>query len=161
MGRTLDYEFSYGEGDNRDAAQIPLEFRHGGRTDEHYAMIGTAHVSDGYPMYYDAVNEKGLGMAGLNFAVSAHYAEPQDGKQNIAQFEFIPWVLSQYATIEQARSAIEKINLVGTTFDSRYPAAKMHWIIADKSGAITVETDRERTENIRQRPGSSHERAAV
>ncbi len=71
-------------------------------------MIGTAHVSDGYPMYYDAVNEKGLGMAGLNFAVSAHYAEPQDGKQNIAQFEFIPWVLSQYATIEQARSAIEK-----------------------------------------------------
>ena len=34
---------------------------------------------------------------------------------------------------------IEKINLVGTTYDSRYPAAKMHWIIADKSGAITVE----------------------
>ena len=48
-------------------------------------------------------------------------------------------MLSQYATIEQARSAIEKINLVGTTFDNRYPAAKMHWIIADKSGAITVE----------------------
>ena len=69
----------------------------------------------------------------------SHYSEPQDGKQNIAQFEFIPWVLSQYATLEQARSAIEKINLVGTTFDSRYPAAKMHWIIADKSGAITIE----------------------
>ena len=62
-----------------------------------------------------------------------------EGKENVASFEFIPWVLSQYATIEQARSAIEKINLVGTTFDSRYPAAKMHWIIADKSGAITVE----------------------
>lgn len=139
MGRTLDYEFSYGEEITVMPRRFPLEFRHGGRTDEHYAMIGTAHVSDGYPMYYDAVNEKGLGMAGLNFAVSAHYAEPQDGKQNIAQFEFIPWVLSQYATIEQARSAIEKINLVGTTFDSRYPAAKMHWIIADKSGAITVE----------------------
>ena len=102
MGRTLDYEFSYGEEITVMPRRFPLEFRHGGRTDEHYAMIGTAHVSDGYPMYYDAVNEKGLGMAGLNFAVSAHYAEPQDGKQNIAQFEFIPWVLSQYATIEQA-----------------------------------------------------------
>ena len=104
MGRTLDYEFSYGEEITVMPRRFPLEFRHGGRTDEHYAMIGTAHVSDGYPMYYDAVNEKGLGMTGLNFAVSAHYAEPQDGKQNIAQFEFIPWVLSQYATIEQARS---------------------------------------------------------
>ena len=90
-------------------------------------------------MFYDAVNEKGLGMAGLNFAASARYSEPEDGKQNVAQFEFIPWVLSQFASLEQARSAIEKINLVGTTYDSRYPAAKMHWIIADKSGAITVE----------------------
>lgn len=78
MGRTLDYEFSYGEEITVMPRRFPLEFRHGGRTDEHYAMIGTAHVSDGYPMYYDAVNEKGLGMAGLNFAVSAHYAEPQD-----------------------------------------------------------------------------------
>ena len=64
MGRTLDYEFSYGEEITVMPRRFPLEFRHGGRTDEHYAMIGTAHVSDGYPMYYDAVT-KGLGMRGL------------------------------------------------------------------------------------------------
>lgn len=139
MGRTLDYEFSYGEEITVMPRNFPLSFRHGGGTDRHYAIIGMAHVADGYPMYYDAVNEKGLGMAGLNFAASARYSEPEDGKQNVAQFEFIPWVLSQFASLEQARSAIEKINLVGTTYDSRYPAAKMHWIIADKSGAITVE----------------------
>ena len=139
MGRTLDYEFSYGEEITVMPRNFPLSFRHGGGTDRHYAIIGMAHVADGYPMFYDAVNEKGLGMAGLNFAASARYSEPQDGKQNVAQFEFIPWVLSQFASLEQARSAIEKINLVGTTYDSRYPAAKMHWIIADKSGAITVE----------------------
>lgn len=139
MGRTLDYEFSYGEEITVMPRNFPLSFRHGGGTDRHYAIIGMAHVADGYPMYYDAVNEKGLVMAGLNFAASARYSEPEDGKQNVAQFEFIPWVLSQFASLGQARSAIEKINLVGTTYDSRYPAAKMHWIIADKSGAITVE----------------------
>ena len=139
MGRTLDYEFSYGEEITVMPRNFPLSFRHGGGTDRHYAIIGMAHVADGYPMYYDAVNEKGLGMAGLNFAASARYSEPEDGKQNVAQFEFIPWVLSQFASLGQARSAIEKINLVGTTYDSRYPASKMHWIIADKSGAITVE----------------------
>jgi len=139
MGRTLDYEFSYGEEITVMPRNFPLSFRHGGGTDRHYAIIGMAHVADGYPMYYDAVNEKGLGMAGLNFAASAHYSEPEDGKQNVAQFEFIPWVLSQFASLEQARSAIEKINLVGTTYSIRYPAAKMHWIIADKNGAITVE----------------------
>lgn len=139
MGRTLDYEFSYGEEITVMPRNFPLSFRHGGGADRHYAIIGMAHVADGYPMFYDAVNEKGLGMAGLNFAASARYSEPEDGKQNVAQFEFIPWVLSQFASLEQARSAIEKINLVGTTYDSRYPAAKMHWIIADKSGAITVE----------------------
>lgn len=26
-----------------------------------------AHVFEEYPLYYDAMNEKGLGMAGLNF----------------------------------------------------------------------------------------------
>ena len=139
MGRTLDYEFSYGEEITVMPRNFPLSFRHGGGTDRHYAIIGMAHVADGYPMFYDAVNEKGLGMAGLNFAASARYSEPEDGKQNVAQFELIPWVLSQFASLGQARSAIEKINLVGTTYDSRYPAAKMHWIIADKSGAITVE----------------------
>ena len=139
MGRTLDYEFSSGEEITVMPRNFPLSFRHGGGTDRHYAIIGMAHVADGYPMFYDAVNEKGLGMAGLNFAASARYSEPEDGKQNVAQFEFIPWVLSQFASLGQARSAIEKINLVGTTYDSRYPAAKMHWIIADKSGAITVE----------------------
>ena len=44
-----------------------------------------------YPLYYDAVNEKGLGMAGLNFVGNACYAaSPAKGKDNIAVFEFIP-----------------------------------------------------------------------
>ena len=40
----------------------PLQYRHGSKNIEHYAMI-----QDEYPLYYDAVNEKGLGMAKENF----------------------------------------------------------------------------------------------
>ena len=71
MGRTLDYEFSYGEQITITPRNYPFHFRHDGDLDHHYAMIGMAHIAGGYPLYYDAVNEKGLGMAGLNFARGA------------------------------------------------------------------------------------------
>ena len=140
MGRTLDYEFSYGEQITITPREFPFEFRHDGRLEKHFAMIGMAHVAAGYPLYYDAVNEKGLGMAGLNFVGNAHYSEPIPGRRNVAQFEFIPWILSQCADLAQARSLLTQMNLVGTPFSGQLPAAQLHWIIADRTGAITVES---------------------
>ncbi len=140
MGRTLDYEFSYGEQITVTPRKFPFEFRHDGRLEKHFAMIGMAHVAAGYPLYYDAVNEKGLGMAGLNFVGNAHYSEPVSGRRNVAQFEFIPWILSQCADLAQARSLLAQMNLVGTPFSGQLPAAQLHWIIADRTGAITVES---------------------
>ena len=67
MGRTLDYECSYGEEIVITPRHYPIEFRYAEKNENHYAIIGTAHIAEGYPLYYDAVNEKGLGMAGLNF----------------------------------------------------------------------------------------------
>ena len=87
MGRTLDYEFSYGEEIVITPRRFPIALRHGGVMDTHYAIIGTAHVADGFPLYYDAVNEKGLGMAGLNFVGSAQYAEVVPDRENIAQLD--------------------------------------------------------------------------
>ena len=98
FGRTLDYEFSYGEEITITPRNYPIPFRHMGTLTSHYAIIGMAHIADNYPLYYDAMNEKGLGMAGLNFVGNAAYAEPVDGMQNVAQFEFIPWILSRCAT---------------------------------------------------------------
>lgn len=67
MGRTLDYEFSYGEQITITPRNYEFDFRFAGKIKSHYALIGMAFVAGGYPLYYDAVNEKGLGMAGLNF----------------------------------------------------------------------------------------------
>ena len=103
FGRTLDYEFSYGD----EVAVLPrnyaLTFRHMGTLKAHYAIIGMAYVVGDYPLYYDGINEKGLGMAGLNFVGNAVYQEVGEGRENIAQFEFIPWILTQCASVEEAR----------------------------------------------------------
>ena len=140
MGRTLDYEFSYGEEITITPREFQFEFRHGGTLSNHYAIIGMAHAAGGYPLYYDAVNEKGLGMAGLNFVGNAKYAQPREGMRNVAQFEFIPWILSQCAELSQARELISGMNLTGTPFSEQLPAAQLHWIIADRSGCIVVES---------------------
>lgn len=141
MGRTLDYEFSYGEEITIAPRSFPFDFRHENQISSHYAIIGMAHISNGYPLYYDAVNEKGLGMAGLNFVGNACYAEPSAGQRNnVSQFELIPWILSQCSCLEEAKKLLDKINLVGTPFSEKLPASPLHWIIADRTGAITVES---------------------
>ena len=140
MGRTLDYEFSYGEEIVITPRRFPIALRHGGVMDTHYAIIGTAHVADGFPLYYDAVNEKGLGMAGLNFVGSAQYAEVVPDRENIAQFEFIPRLLGRCATLAEAREALRTLNLTGTPFSEHLPASQLHWLLADKSGAVVIES---------------------
>lgn len=140
FGRTLDYEFSYGDEVTITPRNYTFDFRFSGKLENHYAMIGMAHVADGYPLYYDAVNEKGLGMAGLNFVGNAVYKKPVEGKENVAQFEFIPWILSRCATVKEAKKCIEKINLTDTPFSDNLPVAQLHWLIADSNGAITVES---------------------
>ena len=143
FGRTLDYEFSYGDEVTITPRNFPLHFREQGDLNTHYAIIGMACVIDNYPLYYDAINEKGLGMAGLNFVGNAVYRERKAGKDNVAQFEFIPWILSQCATVKEARRFVEKINLLNTPFNEQLPVAQLHWIISDSEESITVESVKE------------------
>ena len=140
FGRTLDYEFSYGEQIAVTPRNYPFHFRHMGEKNSHYAMIGMAHVAGGYPLYYDAVNEKGIGMAGLNFVGNAYFPEVKEGKENVASFEFIPWVLGQCASMKEVRALLSKINITATPFAENMPAASLHWIIADETEAVTVES---------------------
>ncbi len=139
FGRTLDYEFSYGDEITITPRNYKFDFRYMGVMESHYAIIGMAHVAENYPLYYDAVNEKGLGMAGLNFVGNAVYAEPAEGKENVAQFEFINWILSQCATALEAEKKISQINITNTPFSDKLPCAQLHWIIADSEKSVVVE----------------------
>ena len=140
FGRTLDYEFSYCEEITITPRNFPFEFRHRDTIDNHYAIIGMAYVFEDYPLYYDGVNEKGLSMAGLNFVGNAVYNSYMDGKINIAQFEFIPYILGSCASVKEARVLLDNINLVNTPFSEKLPVSQLHWIIADKDDCITIES---------------------
>lgn len=140
FGRTLDYEFSYGEEIAVTPRNYPFQFRHTEKLEKHYAIIGMAHMAGDYPLYYDAVNEKGVGMAGLNFVGNAYYHKEENGKKNVASFEFIPWVLAQCAALDEVRELIADLNIVDTSFSENLPSGMLHWIISDKSGSITVES---------------------
>ena len=140
FGRTLDYEFSYGDEVTITPRNYPLPFRFGKTSEHHYAMIGMAHVAKNYPLYYDAVNEMGLCIAGLNFVDNACYGKVKDGADNVAVFEFIPWILGQCASVNEAEKLLANINMTDTPFSDNLPTAQLHWLIADRDSAITVES---------------------
>lgn len=143
FGRNLDLECSYHETVTITPRNYPFRFRCVGTMQTHYAMIGMAYVREEYPLYYEATNEKGLSMAGLNFPGNAHYKENAEGKDNVAPFEFVPWILGQCANLSQAKALLERVNLANISFCEQLPLSPLHWMIADKSGCLTVESVRE------------------
>lgn len=139
FGRNLDLEYSYHETVTITPRNYPFKFRKMGTVEKHYAMIGMAYVVENYPLYYDATNEKGLSMAGLNFPGNADYKQYCEDKDNISPFEFIPWILGQCADLKEVRVLLGKINLWRENFSEQLPLSSLHWMISDRSGSITVE----------------------
>ena len=140
FGRTLDLEYTYEEQVTVTPRNYEFEFRTKGSVKNRYAIIGMATVAENYPLYYEATNEYGLSMAGLNFPGNAYYFPMEEGKDNIAPFEFIPWILSQCKNLKEAKILLAKIKLCNIHFSDRFPLSPLHWILADKEGAITVES---------------------
>ena len=139
FGRNLDVIEGYNERIVISPRRHVITFRHKAEIKNHYAMIGMATVANGYPLFYDATNERGLSVAGLNFPENAFYGEYNTKKDNIAPFEFIPWILSQCSCIDEVMALLEKINLVNTDFSNELPLTPLHWLISDLSRSITVE----------------------
>lgn len=139
FGRTLDLQYHYNEKVTVTPRNYVFKFRKSGEIKSHFAIIGMATVENGYPLYYDAVNEKGLGIAGLNFPKNAFYGELKENKKNVAPFEFIPWILSTCETVKDAEKLLENTNVAKIDFSEKFPTAPLHWIISDKNKSITVE----------------------
>ena len=140
FGRNLDLEYSYHEVVTITPRNYPFRFRNAETISHHYAMIGMAYIMEDYPLYYEATNDAGLSMAGLNFPGNADYKSFEEGKDNITSFEFIPWILCQCATIAQAREKLSRLNLISLPFSQELPPSPLHWIISGKDGSITVES---------------------
>ena len=143
FGRNLDYEFGYGETVTFTPRRYPFQLNGLGVLDQHYAILGMACVQNNYSLYYDAINEKGLCIAGLNFVGNAWYCKDEPGKDNVAQFELIPWLLGRCATVQDARTLLDRMNLVDTPFCEGMPVASLHWMIADHHECITLESTKD------------------
>lgn len=140
FGRTLDIEYSIEQNIVITPRNFPFHFRNEKTIEHHFAIIGTAMACEGYPLYYEATNEAGLSIAGLNFAQSAFFHPFNKDMYNIETFELIPWILSTCTDTESARRLIERTNIMGSGFNAQYGAATLHWIIADKKSAIVLES---------------------
>ena len=139
FGRNLDFHYDFGESVAVTPRNYPFLFRNGTKISCHYAIIGTALVKKDYPLYFDAVNEKGLGIAGLYFPQNAVYNKVRFDKTNIASFELIPWILSQSKTVEDAKKLLNDINITDEAFSEEMRPSPLHWLIADKQKSITLD----------------------
>lgn len=139
FGRNLDFEYSYGESVVITPRNYPFHFRKQELMHSHYAIIGMATIDNNYPLYFDGTNEAGLSMAGLYFPGNAVYLPVREDKDNIAPFEFIPWVLGQCKDVTEAENLLKKLNMADISYSDKYPLSPLHWLIADKTRAITVE----------------------
>lgn len=139
FGRNLDVPASYGEEVLITPRNAPLPFRLLPSLERHHALIGAGLAEEGYPLYFEALNEHGLWLAGLNFPGNAVYRQPVPDRDNAAPWELIPWLLGQCASLAEARPFLERLNLTALPFSGRYPLAPLHWMLADREGAVVIE----------------------
>lgn len=139
FGRTLDWHCSYGEKIIVTPRNYEINFKYEKSKQTGYAVMGTALNGDGFPLYFEGMNEKGLCMAGLNFPNNCAYFKPSKDKLNITSYEIIPYVLRNCENYSQAKEMIKNINITDDAFSPEMPPASLHWLICDKNGAITVE----------------------
>ncbi len=143
FGRNLDLECSYQETVTITPRHYSFFFQKMGQMEIHYAIIGMAYVVEGYPLYYDATNEKGVSIAGLRFAGNAFYPEEVEGKENVSPFELIPWILSQCANMIEVKQLLHGLNLLNLPFSKELPLTPLHWMISYKEESIVLESTKD------------------
>lgn len=143
FGRTLDLDYSFGQKVIVLPRRFKLDFKAGFSLVFHHAVMGMAVVNNGFPLFFDAFNEKGLCIAGLRFQNNAYYGEVLKNRVNLAPFELPLWILSLASNITEAKNLLRDINICDIPFSDELPNTHLHWIIADKTGALTVEPTKE------------------
>lgn len=127
FGRNLDLEYSYDESVTVVPRNYTFRFTRTEEMSSHYAMIGMAYVVDEYPLFYDATNEAGLSMAGLNFPDNAYYGEcgeSEGGKESKTEFES-----SESRNVESGMTELEKFEPDAVWYEIS-PFEFIPWVLA-------------------------------
>ncbi len=139
FGRNLDLEVDYPVSVVITPRNFPFHFRNGETLDKHNAIIGMGMIENNYPLYFEGINDKGLGMAGLAFWNSCHYFPEMKNKRNYASFEILQYILGTCSTVDEAKKEFETINISNLGFSANYAPSPLHWLISDGTKSIVVE----------------------
>ena len=103
------------------------------------SILGMGTIINNYPAFAEGMNCHGLGCAGLNFSRYAYYEKGiVEDKINLAPYDFILYILSNFASIDDVKNNISSIELVDVPINKDTPIATLHWMICDKTGASIV-----------------------
>ncbi|MGX4686230.1 choloylglycine hydrolase [Vagococcus sp. JNUCC 83] len=141
FGRNLDLHYTFNQEVVITPRHYPFNFRNGLTISNHYAIIGMGLIVDDTPLYFDATNEKGLSMAGLNYPKNAHFAPLNHSDEHITTFEFIPYLLSQCGTVEEAKRLLSDLTITEEPFSKDMPNSPLHWMLSDSVSSLTIESD--------------------
>jgi choloylglycine hydrolase len=139
MGRNLDLDYSFGEKVVLTPKGYQFPLKCGVNYHTQNSMIGMATLAGTYPLYAEAVNDKGVAMAGLNFPGLAVYQESKNGMHNITPFEIIPWLLGQVSSVREAEGLLQETNLLDVPFSVNMPLAPLHFFLSDAERSIVAE----------------------
>jgi choloylglycine hydrolase len=98
-----------------------------------------AKLVDGYPLYFDAINEHGVGCIALSFPESARYSDPRMGRLNLASYEVIQYIMARAESIGDARLILDRINVTRHAFRDELPPSPLHWFISDGERSLVLE----------------------
>lgn len=140
FGRNLDLQYALANNATVCPRNFVLKYRHLDDMPTHSAIVGMAITGYGYPLFFEGVNEYGVGAASLNFPNYGQYnTELVEGKKNVTSFELIPYLLCTCKNLEEVKKELLSINLVADDFNDKIKSVPLHWICADKTGSIVVE----------------------
>lgn len=136
FGRNLDFEYDFNEQVIITPRNKTLDFKYFDNLENHHAIIGIGINASNYPLYFDATNEHGLSIAGLNFPGNAYYFDDSTG---IAPFELTPWLLAQCKSIRECMNLLKDLRIINAPFNKEYALSPLHWLLADKHSSIVLE----------------------
>lgn len=141
-GRNLDLEYPL----NMNIVVCPRKYqfklRHEKETlKNEWALIGMGMIKNNYPLYFEAMNEKGLFIGGLNFNGYAKYSDINKSKniKNICSFELIPFLLKKCKNVDEVIKELKNVNITKTAFSKNLIPSPLHWQVSDKKKTIVIE----------------------
>ncbi|MBB3808546.1 choloylglycine hydrolase family protein [Pseudochelatococcus contaminans] len=103
-----------------------------------YAAVGLNAVN--LTALIDGLNEKGLAGGVLYFPGFAEYADASktDPAKSLAPWDFLTWALTNYATVEEVKAAVNDVSVVGVMQETLKDVPPFHYTLHDATGASIV-----------------------